>query len=219
MPNAFVAFGLNLDNNNNQTNTNGGQRKMAVNLSKGGKVSLAKVAADAGIQQLTKVIAGLAWDTNKYSGGGDFDLDAAAFMCGENGKVRSEADFIFYNQKVGQGIEHTGDNRTGEGDGDDEQIKIDLTAIPADVTEINFTVTIHTGQTFGEVENARIRLLDEATGTELLTYDLSEDYSVENALVFAKLYRHNGEWKFNAIGSGFSGGLAQLCANFGVDVG
>lgn len=211
----YGAYALNNILENNQTSK--GDKTMAVSLSKGGKVSLAKVAADAGIQQLTKVVAGLAWDVNKYSGGGDFDLDASAFMCGANGKVRTEADFIFYNQKVGPGIEHMGDNRTGEGDGDDEQIVIDLTAVPADITEINFCVTIHTGQTFGMVENAKIRLFDQVTNKELVTYDLSEDYSCETALVFAKLYRHNGEWKFNAIGAGFSGGLAQLCANFGVD--
>lgn len=216
----YGAYALNniLENNTITNQTSKGDKTMAVSLSKGGKVSLAKVAADAGIQQLTKVVTGLGWDTNKYSGGGDFDLDASAFMCGANGKVRTEADFIFYNQKVGPGIEHMGDNRTGEGDGDDEQIVIDLTAVPADITEINFCVTIHTGQTFGQVENARIRLFDQVTNKELVTYDLSEDYSCETALVFAKLYRHNGEWKFNAIGSGFQGGLAQLCANFGVDI-
>lgn len=221
---AFTDFSLGLNNNNTNNLINGGQKKMAVSLSKGGKVSLAKVAADAGISGgLTKVVVGLGWDTNRYDGGAQFDLDAAAFMCGENGKVRSEADFIFYNQKMGPGIEHTGDNRTGEGDGDDEQIKIDLTAIPADVNEVNFTVTIDQAdvrnQNFGMVENSYVRVMDEATGTELIRYDLGEDFSVETAIVVAKLYRHNGEWKFNAIGSGFSGGLAALCGNFGVAVG
>lgn len=202
----------------------GEKKVMAVSLSKGGKVSLAKVAADAGISGgLTKITVGLGWDCNRYDGGADFDLDAAAFMCGASGKVRSDADFIFYNNKTGAGVTHTGDNRTGDGDGDDEQIKVDLTAVPADVEEINFTVTIDQAdvrnQNFGMVENSFIRIVDDATGTELLRYDLGEDYSVETAIVVAKLYRNNGEWKFNAIGSGFSGGLAALCGNFGINVG
>lgn len=138
------------------------------------------------------------------------------------GKVRSSDDFIFYNQKIGPGVEHLGDNRTGEGDGDDEVIKIDLTAIPADIERVSFTVTIDQAearnQNFGMVENSYIRVLDEASGTELLKYDLGEDFSIETAVVVADLYRHNGEWKFNAIGSGFSGGLAALCQNFGVDL-
>ena len=204
-------------------NSSGGKKTMAVSLSKGGKVSLAKVAADAGISGgLSKIIVGLGWDTNRYDGGASFDLDAAAFLLGADGKVRSDADFIFYNQKIGPGVEHTGDNRTGEGDGDDEQIKVDLTAVPADVEKIDFTVTIDQAdvrnQNFGMVENSFIRIMDEATGTELVRYDLGEDFSVETAIVVAELYRHNGEWKFNAIGSGFAGGLAALCGNFGVEV-
>ena len=195
---------------------------MAVNLSKGGKISLAKVAEDAGISKLTNITVGLGWDTNRYDGGADFDLDAAAFMLGASGKVRSDADFIFYNQKEGPGVLHTGDNRTGDGDGDDEQIKVDLNAIPADVEKIDFTVTIDQAdvrnQNFGMVENAYIRIADDTTGAELIRYDLGEDFSVETAIVVAELYRHNGEWKFNAIGSGFSGGLAALCSNFGVEV-
>lgn len=201
---------------------NGGKKIMAVNLSKGGKISLAKVAEDAGISKLTNITVGLGWDTNRYDGGADFDLDAAAFMLGASGKVRSDADFIFYNQKEGPGVLHTGDNRTGEGDGDDEQIKVDLNAIPADVEKIDFTVTIDQAdvrnQNFGMVENAYIHIVDDTTGAELIRYDLGEDFSVETAIVVAELYRHNGEWKFNAIGSGFSGGLAALCKNFGVDV-
>ncbi len=197
---------------------------MAVSLSKGSKVSLAKVAADAGISGgLTKIMVGLGWDVNRYDGGAQFDLDAAAFMLGENGKVRSSDDFIFYNQKVGPGVEHMGDNRTGEGEGDDEVINVDLTAIPADVTRVSFTVTIDQAderkQNFGMVENSYIRVLDAASGTELIRYDLGEDFSVETAVVVADLYRHNGEWKFNAIGMGFAGGLAALCANFCVDIG
>ncbi|MBQ3969475.1 MAG: TerD family protein [Clostridia bacterium] len=197
---------------------------MPVSLSKGGKVSLAKVAADAGISAaLTKIMVGLGWDVNRYDGGAQFDLDAAAFMLAGTGKVRSSDDFIFYNQKVGPGIEHMGDNRTGEGEGDDEVINIDLNAIPADVERISFTVTIDQAdarnQNFGMVENSYIRVVDAVSGTELIKYDLGEDFSVETAVVVADLYRHNGEWKFNAIGSGFSGGLAALCSNFGVDIG
>ena len=197
---------------------------MAVSLSKGSKISLAKVAADAGISGgLTKIMVGLGWDVNRYDGGAEFDLDAAAFMLGVNGKVRSSDDFIFYNQKVGPGVEHMGDNRTGEGEGDDEVINVDLNAIPADVAKVSFTVTIDQAearkQNFGMVENSYIRVVDAASGTELVRYDLGEDFSVETAVVVADLYRHNGEWKFNAIGMGFAGGLAALCANFGVDIG
>ena len=197
---------------------------MPVSLSKGGKVSLAKVAQDAGISGgLTKILVGLGWDVNRYDGGAQFDLDAAAFMLAGTGKVRSSSDFIFYNQKVGPGVEHMGDNRTGEGEGDDEVINIDLSAIPADIERVSFTVTIDQAearkQNFGMVENSYIRVVDAVSGTELIKYDLGEDFSVETAVVVADLYRHNGEWKFNAIGSGFSGGLAALCANFGVDIG
>lgn len=195
---------------------------MAVSLAKGGKVSLAKAAGDAGVASLTKIVCGLGWDVNRYDGGSAFDLDAAAFMLNGTGKVRTDADFIFYNQPKGTGIEHTGDNRTGAGDGDDEQILIDLTAIPADVEKIAFTVTIDNaearGQNFGMVENSYIRIMDEASGTELIRYDLGEDYSIESAIVVGELYKNNGEWKFNAIGSGFSGGLAALCNNFGVNI-
>lgn len=196
---------------------------MAVSLSKGGKVSLAKVAQDAGIAKLSKLSIGLGWDTNRYDGGAQFDLDASAFCCGDNGKVTSESDFVFYNNKVMPGIEHMGDNRTGEGEGDDEVINIDLDAVPANISEINFTVTIDQydvrNQNFGMVENSYVRVVDQASGAELIRYDLGEDFSVETAIVVAKLYRHNGEWKFNAIGSGFAGGLAALCANFGINVG
>lgn len=195
-----------------------------ISLAKGQKISLEKVAADAGITGgLTKVFVGLGWDTNKYSGGADFDLDASVFMCGADGRVQADGNFIFYGNLKGPGVEHLGDNLTGVGDGDDEVVKIDLTAIPADVEKVSFAVTIYKPderkQNFGMVENAFIRIVDEASGTELLRYDLGEDYSVETALVVAELYRNNGEWKFNAIGSGFSGGLNALCANFGLSVG
>ena len=215
---------LNIYNNFSLDNyLEGGKKTMAVSLSKGGRVSLAKVAADAGIQGgLKNITVGLGWDVKRYDGGADFDLDASAFMLGKSGKVRSDSDFIFYNNKNGTGIEHTGDNRTGEGDGDDEQIKVDLSIIPDDVEKIDFTVTIDQAdvrnQNFGMVENAYIRIVDDVTGAEIIRYDLGEDFSIETAIVAAELYRHNGEWKLNAIGSGFSGGLAALCGNFGIQV-
>lgn len=192
---------------------------MAISLSKGQKVDLTK-----GNPSLKKVLVGLGWDTNKYDGGFAFDLDAAAFLLGANGKVDSDADFVFYNNlthKSGS-VEHKGDNLTGEGEGDDEQITIELDKVPADIEKIDFTVTIHEAdarkQNFGQVSNAFIRIVDENMGKELIRYDLGEDFSVETALVVGEIYRHNGEWKFNAIGSGFSGGLAALCKNFGVNV-
>lgn len=198
-----------------------GNNFMAVSLSKGGKVSLAKVAQDAGISNLTQIIAGLGWDVNRYDGGNDFDLDASAFLLGANGKARSEADFIFYSNTKGPGIEHSGDERTGGKEGDDEVIKINLAEIPADVERIAITVTIYDAearrQSFGQVENSYIHIADAVTGTDLIRYDLGEDFSVETAIVVAELYRHNGEWKFNAVGSGFQGGLKALCANFGID--
>ena len=192
---------------------------MPVNLSKGQKVDLTK-----GNPGLSKLIVGLGWDTNKYDGGSDFDLDASAFLCGDNGKVSADSDFIFYsNLKHSSGaVEHTGDNTTGLGDGDDEVIKVDLSLVPANVSRIDFTVTIYEaesrGQNFGQVSNAYIHIMDETNGTELIRYDLGEDFSIETAIVVGELYRHNGEWKFNAIGSGFQGGLHALCQNFGVNV-
>lgn len=194
---------------------------MAVNLSKGGKVSLAKAAADAGVASLTNVTVGLGWDTNRYDGGADFDLDASAFMTDASGKCINESGFIFYGNKQGAGVTHTGDNRTGDGDGDDEQIIVNLNEVPANITKIAFTVTIDQAdvrnQNFGMVENSYIRIFDSISGTELIHYDLGEDYSIETAVVVGELYRNNGEWKFNAIGSGFSGGLKALCGNFGID--
>ena len=192
---------------------------MAISLQKGQKVDLTK--GNAG---LTKILIGLGWDTNKYDGGADFDLDAAAFLLGENGKVQGDSDFVFYgNLKHKSGaVEHTGDNLTGEGEGDDEVIKVDLSKIPANIAKISFTVTIYDAearsQNFGMVSNAFIRVVNESNGTELIRYDLGEDYSVQTAVVVAELYRHSGEWKFNAIGSGFAGGLKALCQNFGVNV-
>ena len=192
---------------------------MAVSLRKGQKVDLTK-----GNPNLKKVLIGLGWDTNKYDGGHDFDLDAAAFLLGANGKVTSDDDFVFYNNlkhKSGA-VEHMGDNLTGEGEGDDEEIKIDLSKVPQTIEKIDFTVTIYEAverrQSFGQVENAYIRVVDDTTGTELIRYDLGEDFSIETAVVVGELYRHGGEWKFNAIGSGFEGGLASLGKNYGVNV-
>ncbi|MBE8954839.1 MAG: TerD family protein [Quinella sp. 2Q5] len=192
---------------------------MAVSLKKGQKVDLTKTNPG-----LKEILIGLGWDTNKYDGGSEFDLDTAAFMLKGDGKVASDADFIFYgNLKHASGsVEHMGDNLTGEGEGDDEQIKIDLSKVPADVEKIDFTVTIYEAderkQNFGQVENAFIRVVNMANNEELIRYDLGEDFSVETAVVIGELYRNKGEWKFNAIGSGFSGGLAALCGNFGVNV-
>ena len=192
---------------------------MAISLTKGQKVDLTKTNPG-----LTSVIAGLGWDVNKYDGGDSFDLDAAAFLLGENGKVLSERSFVFYNNLTDESgaVKHTGDNLTGEGEGDDEQIIIKLKEVPANVHKIDFTVTIHDAenrhQNFGQVSNAFIRLVDESNNNELIRYDLSEDFSIETAIVVAELYRNGSEWKFNAIGSGFQGGLAALCRNFGLDV-
>ena len=192
---------------------------MAVSLSKGQKVDLTK-----GNPGLSKIIVGLGWDTNKYDGGADFDLDAAAFLLAANGKVASDSDFVFYGnlKHSSGGVEHMGDNLTGEGDGDDEQIKVNLAAVPASVDKIGFTVTIYEAesrkQNFGQVSNAYISIVDETSNAELIRYDLGEDFSVETAVVVGELYRNNGEWKFNAIGSGFQGGLKALCQNYGVNV-
>ena len=193
---------------------------MPVNLKKGQKVSLTKEAPG-----LAKVVVGLGWDVNQFDTGGDFDLDAAAFLLGDSGKTAGSGDFVFYgNLKHASGaVEHLGDNLTGVGDGDDEQIKVDLTKVPDPVARIAFTATIYEAeerrQNFGMVSNAFIRIYNEASGEELLRYDLGEDFSIETAVVFGELYKNNGEWKFNAIGSGYQGGLAALCANYGVDVG
>jgi len=192
---------------------------MAVNLSKGQKVDLTK--SNPGLQN---VVVGLGWDTNKYDGGNDFDLDSAAFLTDGGGRVSSDGDFVFYNNLMhaSQSVQHLGDNLTGEGDGDDEQIKINLTQVPGSVEKISFTVTIHEAdvraQNFGQVSNAFIRILNADSNEELIRYDLSEDYSIETSVVVAELYRHNGEWKFAAIGAGFEGGLAALCTNFGISV-
>lgn len=192
---------------------------MPVSLKKGQKVNLSKDNPG-----LSKVVVGLGWDVNNFDTGGDFDLDTAAFLLGDNGKVAGSGDFIFYgNLKHSSGsVEHQGDNLTGAGDGDDEQIKVDLSRLPESIARITFTATIYEAeerrQNFGMVNNAFIRIYNENTGEELLRYDLGEDFSIETAVVFGELYKNNGEWKFNAIGSGYQGGLAALCANYGVDV-
>ncbi|MEK5161571.1 TerD family protein [Paenibacillus sp. FSL R5-0527] len=192
---------------------------MAVNLSKGQKVDLTK--SNPG---LVKIIVGLGWDTNKYDGGKEFDLDASAFCLNETGKVNSDADFMFYNNPANgnNSIVLSGDNRTGEGAGDDETIKIDLANVPADISKIAFCITIHEAQernqNFGQVANSYVRVVNEATGEELIRYDLGEDYSVETAVVVGELYRHGAEWKFSAVGSGFKDGLAGLCRDFGISV-
>ena len=192
---------------------------MAISLQKGQKVDLTKTNPS-----LKKVLIGLGWDTNKYDGGFAFDLDAAAFLLGESGKVTSEKDFVFYGNLThpSESVKHLGDNLTGEGDGDDEQIVVELEKIPASIKKIAFTVTIYDAekrnQNFGQVSNAFIRICDEVTGTELIRYDLGEDFSIETAVVVGELYLNNGEWKFSAVGSGFSGGLAALCGNYGIEV-
>jgi tellurium resistance protein terD len=192
---------------------------MPVSLSKGQKVELTK-----GNPGLSKLLIGLGWDTNKYDGGADFDLDAAAFLLDANGKVTSDEDFIFYGnlKHKSESVSHTGDNLTGEGEGDDEVLKVDLSKVPANIDKIAFTVTIYEAesrnQNFGQVSNAYIHILDERNNVELIKYDLGEDFSIETAVVVGELYRHGTEWKFNAIGSGFQGGLRALCLNFGVNV-
>ena len=192
---------------------------MAVSLAKGQKVDLTK-----GRPGLKNILVGLGWDTNKYDGGHDFDLDSAAFLLGADGKVTSDADFVFYNNlKHSSGaVEHLGDNLTGAGEGDDEQIKIDLSKVPDAIQKIDFTVTIHEAdvrkQNFGQVENAFIRVVNNDTNEELIRYDLGEDFSIETAVVVGEIYRHSGEWKFQAVGSGFGGGLAALGKNFGVNI-
>lgn len=193
---------------------------MGVNLSKGQRVSLDKT--------MKMGLVGLGWDTNMYDGGSDFDLDAAAFLLGANGKVRSDADFIFYGNLKSQdgSVAHQGDNLTGEGDGDDEQIIIDFSKVPADIEKIAITVTIYDAaarrQNFGMVSNAYVRVAKIAavgeTGEEVLKFDLGEEFSVETAIVVCEIYKNNGEWKFNAVGAGYQGGLEALCRQYGVNV-
>lgn len=193
---------------------------MPVSLQKGQKVSLTK-----GNPGLKNVVVGLGWDVNAFDTGGSFDLDAAAFLLGDSGKVAGSDDFVFYGnlRHISGSVQHMGDNTTGAGDGDDEQIKIDLSLVPATVSKIAFSATIYEAearhQNFGQVSNAYIRIFNEENGEEMLRYDLGEDFSIETAVVFGELYKNGDEWKFNAIGSGYQGGLAALCGNFGVEIG
>lgn len=194
---------------------------MSINLTKGQRISLSKEDPS-----LTKIIVGLGWDTNKYSGGYDFDLDASCFELGANDKVTKDTDFIFYKNfdSTDGAIHHTGDDRTGGNseDGDDEQIIVDLTKIPTHIQKIAFTATIYDAdnrnQNFGQVSNAYVRLVNDSTGAEVIRYNLGEDFSIETAIVVCEVYRSGNEWKFNAVGAGFSGGLDALCRNYGIDV-
>lgn len=192
---------------------------MALSLQKGGNLSLSKAAPN-----LTHILIGLGWDV-RTTDGAAFDLDASLFMLGDNGKVRSDADFIFYNQAKSAcgSVEHTGDNRTGAGDGDDEAIKVNLANVPANISRLAVTVTIHEAearrQSFGQVGGAFMRVVNAADNTEIARFDLSEDYSTETAMIFGEVYRHGGEWKFKAVGQGYSGGLFAMCQQYGVNIG
>ena len=191
---------------------------MAVSLSKGGNVSLSKSAPS-----LKRILVGLGWEP-RVTTGVDYDLDASAFLVGESGKVRGDADFIFYNQLVSScgSVEHTGDNRTGAGAGDDEALKIDLEKVPEAIRRIVVCVTIDDAearkQNFGQVSDAFMRIVNLDNDIEIARFDLTEDYSTETAMIFGEIYRHNGEWKFKAVGQGFAGGLEAMCNQFGVNV-
>jgi tellurium resistance protein TerD len=191
---------------------------VGVSLSKGGNVSLTKEAPN-----LTAVVVGLGWDARTTTGA-DFDLDASALLTSEAGKVLSDQHFVFFNNlKSPDGsVEHTGDNLTGEGEGDDEVINVNLAGVPADVAKIVFPVSIYEAesrqQSFGQVRNAYIRVLNAADQRELARYDLTEDASTETAMVFGELYRYGGEWKFRAVGQGYASGLRGIALDFGVNV-
>lgn len=191
---------------------------MAISLTKGGNVSLTKEAPG-----ITKTTVGLGWNP-RVTDGAAFDLDAIAFLVNENGRVRADHDLIFFNNlKSSDGsVVHNGDNRTGDGAGDDETLSVDLSKVPADVAKVIFAVTIYEGQArsqnFGQVANAYIRVSNDAGGSEIARYDLSEDSSTETAMIFGELYKHGSEWKFRAIGQGFAGGLGPLAASYGVAV-
>ncbi len=191
---------------------------MAISLSKGGNVNLSKEAPG-----LNNLHVGLGWDVRSTDGSA-FDLDAQAFGLKVDGKVRSDGDFVFYNQKTGVdgSVVHQGDNTTGTGDGDDEVVKVTLGSVPADIDKVTFTVTIHEAdarkQNFGQVSNAYIRVANDADGKEIARYDLGEDASTETALVFGEVYRAGSEWKFRAVGQGFAGGLGPLAGGYGVHI-
>jgi tellurium resistance protein TerD len=192
---------------------------MGVSLSKGGNVSLSKQAPG-----LVAITVGLGWD-ERTTVGYAFDLDASALMLNATGKILSDAHFVFFNNLVSPdgSVEHAGDNLTGSGDGDDEEIKVSLAAVPAEVEKIVFPVSIYEAdarnQNFGQVHNAFIRVINQDDGAELARYDLSEDASSETAMIFGELYRHTGEWKFRAVGQGYASGLAGIARDFGVNVG
>lgn len=194
---------------------------MAISLQKGQRVTLDN--------SMKLALVGLGWDTNHYDGGHDFDLDASAFLLNENGKLIRDEDFVFYNNLNARdgAVVHTGDNLTGEGDGDDEVIMIDFTKIPSEIKKIAICVTIHEaaarGQNFGQVSNAYVRvakLEDEfdTVGEPVLKFDLEEEYSIETALVVCEIYNRNGEWKFNAVAAGYQGGLEAICRAFGANI-
>ena len=194
---------------------------MAINLQKGQRISLDKT--------MKLALVGLGWDTNRYDGGHDFDLDASAFMLGENGKLLKDEDFVFYNNLNGRdgAVVHTGDNLTGEGDGDDEVIMIDFSKVPDEIKKIAICVTIFDAenrrQNFGQVSNAYIRIAKMAdefdtTGEPALKFDLEEEFSIETALVVAEIYKKDGEWKFNAVAAGYQGGLEAICRSYGANV-
>lgn len=191
---------------------------MAVSLSKGGNVNLSKEAPG-----LTNILLGLGWDA-RATDGAAFDLDASAFMLKADGKIIGDAGFIFYNNKTSPcgSVVHAGDNLTGTGEGDDENIRIDLTKVPADVDKVAIAVTIHEAaarnQNFGQVSNAYIRVVNDSNATEIARYDLSEDASVETAMVFGEVYRNGADWKFRAVGQGFAGGLGPLASSYGVAI-
>lgn len=192
---------------------------MGIVLKKGQKIDLTK-----GNPSLNKILLGLGWDTNSFDSGHEFDLDVSIFLVGKSGKVERDEDFIFYNnlKHVSGSVEHLGDNRTGAGDGDDEQIFVELKGVPQHIEKIAVTATIYDAmerrQNFGQVSNSYVRVMNDDNQEELLKYDLGEDFSTETAIVVCELYRHNGEWKFSAVGSGFEGGLETLCKNYGLDV-
>ena len=191
---------------------------MAISLQKGGNVNLSKEAPT-----MTKMIVGLGWDV-RATDGAAFDLDAVAFVLGNNGKVRADSDFIFFNNKQNAeaSVLHGGDNRTGDGDGDDETIVIDLSKMPANVEKVAVCVTIYDAegrrQNFGQVSRAYVRVLNDAGQQEIARYDLSEDGSTEAAMIFGEVYRNGADWKFKAVGQGFKGGLGPLAASYGVNV-
>lgn len=191
---------------------------MAVSLSKGGNVSLSRT-----VPSLKHILVGLGWDA-RCTDGANFDLDASAFLLAESGKVRRDEDFVFYNQLFSScgSVKHTGDNTTGAGDGDDEALEIDLYRVPDHVKRLVVCVTIHDAedrrQNFGQVSDAYMRIVNMDNDVEIVRFDLSEDYSTETAMIFGEVYRYGAEWKFKAVGQGFSGGLGAMCGQFGVTV-